>query len=215
MCGRYYIDEETSIEIKKILNDITNRFNKPKNKTSEVFTKDLAFKTGEVFPTDMAPILVAKNDTIVPEVFKWGAPGFEKSKQIINARSESIFEKRMFKESIIQRRCIIPANGFYEWSHSGVKKKYYFTDLTSDIIYMAGIYDNYQGIDSFVILTTSANQSMAEIHNRMPLTFNRNQMEEWLMDDSKISNLISNVPMQLHKQIKLEENEQLSFDFLK
>jgi putative SOS response-associated peptidase YedK len=205
MCGRYYVDEETSMEIQKILSKIDNRINKTN------------MKTGEIFPSELAPILVAKNDNIVPEIFKWGAPGFEKSKQIINARSESVYNRKMFSESILQRRCIIPANGFFEWSHLGTKKKYYFTDYNSDIIYMAGIYDKYQGTDCFIILTTAANQSMSDVHDRMPLLFNRQEMEDWLMDEKQTSNLLGKIPYDLRKEesIKLNKDyEQLSFDFL-
>lgn len=205
MCGRYYIDEETSMEIQKILSKIDNHTNKTN------------MKTGEIFPSELAPILVAKNDNIVPEILKWGAPGFEKSKQIINARAESVYNRKMFRESILQRRCIIPANGFFEWSHLGTKKKYYFTDYNSNIIYMAGIYNKYQGIDCFIILTTAANQSMSDVHGRMPLLFNRREMEDWLMDEKQTSNLLGKIPYDLRKEESITLNkdyEQLSFDLL-
>ncbi|MDF2951295.1 MAG: hypothetical protein K0S18_878 [Anaerocolumna sp.] len=222
MCGRYYIDDETSLEIKKILESIDKRFQKKER------------KTGEIYPADQAPILVAKNQVVEPMVLKWGAEGFDKGRRIINARSESIHEKNMFRHSILHRRCIIPANGFYEWNRLGNKSKYYFSDYNHDIIYMAGIYDKYQGVDCFIILTTSANNSMKEIHERMPLILNKEQMESWLFDDKYTDYLLNLTPMDLKKEeipkeekqiIGLQnhgmqneiENEyqQLKFDFLK
>lgn len=207
MCGRYYIDDETSLEIKRILNDIDKRFQRKE------------IKTGEIYPTNMAPILVANKSAIEPTILKWGAAGFDKNRQIINARSESVHEKRMFRESIIYRRCIVPANGFYEWNRLGNKTKYYFTDMNCDTIYMAGIYDNYQGMDSFIILTTSANDSMREIHDRMPLILYKEQVESWLFDEKQTDNLLRLTPPYLHREelskAANKEFEQLTFDFLK
>lgn len=206
MCGRYYIDDETSLEIKKIVQRIQNQMSKP------------SMKMGEIYPSENVPILVAKNDEIVPGVITWGAPGFDKGSRIINARSETVYEKKMFKDSIIYRRCIIPANGFYEWNRLGDKKKYYFTDYEQDAIYMAGIYNKYQDEDCFIILTTNANSSMSDIHNRMPLIIKKEQTLDWIIDERLTKDFLNMVPTNLKreeaKDQKKQEFEQLTFDFL-
>lgn len=204
MCGRYYIDEETSIEIKKIVQDIQNQ----KSKST--------MKTGEIYPSENVPILVGKSDDMVPKVITWGAPGFNKGSRIINARSETVFDKKMFKDSIIHRRCIIPANGFYEWNRLGDKKKYYFTDLDNDTIYMAGIYNRFEDMDCFMILTTNANSCMSDIHNRMPLILKKEQTKDWLMDEGQTKHFLNMIPYNLRreasKELKQNEYEQMTFD---
>lgn len=205
MCGRYYIDDETSVEIKKIIQNISKHMS------------ETHMKMGEIYPSQEAPILVAKKDEIVPRVITWGASGYDKGSRIINARSETVFEKRMFQDSIKKRRCIIPANGFYEWNQVGKKKKYYFTDYDADTIYMAGIYNQFQGIESFIILTTSANAGMKEIHNRMPILLQKDEMQEWILDTTKTQYFLKKVPKELNQKLMMETNleyEQLTMDLL-
>lgn len=185
MCGRYYIDDETSREIEKILQDIDKK--KPGN----------SYKTGEIFPTDTVPILVAQDNRIVPELYTWGFPNFYKKGVIINARCETAFEKKTFRESLVSRRCIIPASGFYEWNKT--KEKLYFTQPSSDILYMAGIYNSFSGISRFVILTTSANASMADVHDRMPLILKPEQTETWLYNSSVTQDILYQVPVSLQR----------------
>ncbi|SHK98704.1 Putative SOS response-associated peptidase YedK [Anaerocolumna jejuensis DSM 15929] len=186
MCGRYYIDDETSREIEKILQDIDKK--KP----------DKNYKTGEIFPTDTVPILVAQDNRIVPELYTWGFPNFYKKGVIINARCETAFEKKTFRESLVSRRCIIPASGFYEWNKT--KEKLYFTQPSADILYMAGIYNTFSGISRFVILTTSANASMADVHDRMPLILKPEQTETWLSNSSVTQDILYQVPVSLQRR---------------
>lgn len=197
MCGRYYIDDETSREIKKILSDLD--------------TKNVGkrYKTVEIFPTDTAPVLITENNGIKPELSAWGFPNFNDNGMIINAKSETIYEKKMFRESLMFRRCIVPANGFYEWNKS--KEKIYFTQPDSDIIYMAGIYNIFKEENQFVILTTNANQSIADVHDRMPLILQKDQIQSWLLDGSQTQNLLKQVPVSLKRKA---EFEQLKLDLI-
>lgn len=185
MCGRYYVDDETSREIRKILEHLDAKFH-----NKEV-------KEGEVFPTNKAPILAAFRETIEPEVSIWGFPGFNQKGVLINARAETAIEKKTFRESILSRRCVIPANGFYEWNSS--KKKYFFQRRESDILYMAGIYSFYMEECRFVILTTNANASVEEIHNRMPLVLEKEEIASWILDTNSTSRILSKIPPQLIK----------------
>ncbi len=94
-------------------------------------------------------------------------------KNTFNARAEDIFERPSFRKPIRDKRCIIIANGFFEWHHRGDKKfPYYIRLKDGELFGMAGIWDRWQGRDTFSLITTEANPLIAEIHNtkkRMPV----------------------------------------------
>jgi len=163
MCGRYEINIE-DIEIRQIIDEAV------KNIGEEV-------RVGEIFPTNKAPILVFENGEIKTTIMDWGFPNFKNKGVIINARAETTLEKRTFREAVINRRCIIPSTGFYEWNKN--KEKFLFKNPKSNILYMAGLYSVYENVKKFVILTTSANESMRLVHERMPVVLNRDSIIEW------------------------------------
>ena len=70
--------------------------------------------SGEIFPTDSVPALVMKNGAVVSEILTWGYEKFNEKGVIINARSETVTEKPMFRRDFFERRCLLPASGFYE-----------------------------------------------------------------------------------------------------
>jgi putative SOS response-associated peptidase YedK len=179
MCGRYYVDDETSREIRKILEQIDAKYENNNR------------KSGEIFPTNTAPILAAYQKSIEPELAVWGFPNYNNKGVLINARAETALEKKTFREGLLSRRCIIPCNGFYEWDSN--KQKFYFK-RQEDILYMAGIYNYYQEESRFVILTTAANESMEAIHNRMPVVLEPNEVEEWILDNNSTSRILRQIP---------------------
>lgn len=185
MCGRYYVDDETSREIRKILDQIDAKYEN-NNK-----------KTGEIFPTNTAPILTASNLSIEPDLAIWGFPNYNNKGVLINARAETALEKKTFRESIVSRRCVIPSNGFYEWDSS--KQKFLFTRKESEILYMAGIFSYYQDECRFVILTTAANESMMDTHNRMPIVLETDDVEQWILDNNSTSRILQQIPPQLNR----------------
>lgn len=88
---------------------------------------------------------------------------------------------------------MIPATGFYEWD--GGKHKYLF-ELPGQPLYLAGIYDNVNGINCFIILTTAPNDSVSPIHDRMPLMLAREQVRPWLTDaGAALELLVSRPPL--------------------
>ena len=92
----------------------------------------------------------------------------------INARVESITAKPWFRESFKQRRCLIPTNGYYEWNVVNGRKQPYFIRITDlDLFSFAGVRSYWQGpdntIESCAIITTTANDDVSEIHDRMPV----------------------------------------------
>ena len=164
MCGRYCLYEDGNEELRQILGRTEGEF-----------------KTGEIFPTDRAPILIQKSGVTAPQAVAWGFPGFRGKGVIINARAETVPEKAMFRRSLAAMRCVIPSSGFFEWSHSGPKTKYRFNLPGSGIVYMAGLYQDFAGERRFVILTTAANDSMIEVHTRMPVVLQGAERGAWRM----------------------------------
>ena len=176
MCGRYSLyDDDDYFEIYNFLNELRKRY--PAGQ----------FKTGEIFPTMNVPVLIAAKDdsrTYRPELYSWGFPGFKSSAVIINARSETADQKRMFASGLQSHRCIVPSTGFYEWSDKP-KIKYHFTKPDEgNGLYMAGVCSIYDGALRFVILTKDANEIVSPIHDRMPVIIDKTNIGTWLNDDS-------------------------------
>ena len=180
MCGRYQLFTEGDIEEIKNIIDALNR------KYSEADRS--AMKTDEIFPTNTTPILTkGERSGMSVTLQKWGFPKWDGKGVIINAMSETASSKPMFRTSVLERRCIVPSTGFYEWRHEGKKtiEKYIINLPDEPVLYMAGIYDTFKddnGIPSvrFVILTTAANGSISHIHDRMPVIVRRDERAAWL-----------------------------------
>ena len=88
----------------------------------------------------------------------------------------------MFRKAMAEGRCLIPATGYYEWDES--KKKFLFSQPEGGLLYMAGLYRPWEGVNRFVILTREAAGDAREIHSRMPVVIPKNLREEWLLDPS-------------------------------
>jgi Uncharacterized conserved protein len=177
MCGRYtfFTDKELQ-EVDEIIEQISNEIQLEK------------VKAGEIFPTDTVPVLLPEGDIVIPRLMVWGFPNFRSKGVIINARSETAREKKMFGSSLQKRRCIIPSTGFYEWDSA--KKKYLFNVPDSQMLYMAGIYDRFDNEDRFVILTAGANRSMEQVHDRMPVIVPKERIHDWIFDADRIDELL-------------------------
>lgn len=168
MCGRYtFYTEKENTELDAIIRGINEKY------------KDYPYKTGEIFPTNVAPVL---SESGQPELMKWGFPNFQRKGVIINARSESAIDKRTFKKPLLTTRCVIPSTGFFEWTQDENKVKYLFRLPSEPMLYMAGLYNVYENERRFVILTTDANESVSNIHNRMPLVLQKEQINHWIED---------------------------------
>ncbi|MGB4660631.1 MAG: SOS response-associated peptidase [Mobilitalea sp.] len=188
MCGRYNFTVEQSEEVMEILEKLNEKY-KDKGKT---------VKAGEIFPTDTAPILIEEKREVSPVLSAWGFPKFDQKGVIINARSETAFEKKTFHDSLLSRRCIIPSTGFYEWDSE--KQKFLFRVEGTNALYMAGLYINQGEEMRYVILTTEANDSMKEIHNRMPLVIPKHEIKTWITDYHATNDLLRRVPPELIRE---------------
>ena len=125
-------------------------------------------------------------------LLKWGLiPSWStEGKGFINARAETLEEKPSFRESFQRRRCLIPADGFYEWQRSGkIAQPYFFHMRDESPFAFAGIWDEWKGdgkaIASCAIITTTANELLASVHDRMPVILSSESQDQWLDDDSE------------------------------
>ena len=103
----------------------------------------------------------------------------------INARAETLAAKPFFRDAFRKRRCLIPANGFYEWKKkNGQKQPYYFHLQDNDLMAFAGLWEYWEGedkhIESCTIITTAANELMQPVHDRMPVIIDPKDYEKWL-----------------------------------
>lgn len=182
MCGRYSLfDEQDNAEIRKIIEEVNQRY------------PDQPIRAGEIFPTNTVPVLTADGTGLSPKPLVWGFPKYTGSGVIINARAETAGEKKTFRQSLYTSRCIVPSTGFYEWDEN--KRKYLFRLPGEQTLYMAGISKEYDGIQRYVILTTSANDSMKDVHHRMPVVLTRDKLQMWVSDtEAAINYLHSDMP---------------------
>lgn len=175
MCGRYSLSKSKSdLEERfqaEMLSDFKPRYN--------------------IAPTQLVPVITSKSPKGF-SFFYWGiTPDFGKNKpvaqKLINAKAESVHEKASFKNSFKSRRCIIPADGFYEWKRLGKKTKipHRFTLREDEPFAFAGIWDEYENVKgetehTFLILTTSPNEVVSEVHDRMPVILDKPDEKKWL-----------------------------------
>lgn len=196
MCGRYYIDDDTAREIEKLVRQMDERMGQASVTGSSMRAKD-------IHPSEVAPVIAAEGQKLCCRWQKWGFPGFYGKRLIFNARSESALEKKLFRESVGQRRIVVPAALFYEWN--GNKEKNVFYRKEQPVLYMAGFYNRYQGEDRFVILTTAANDSMRPVHDRMPLVLEREEIQRWLNEDLLVETFLQKIPPLLERRTDFEQ----------
>lgn len=187
MCGRYYIDEETAIELEKLVKDIDKKLN-PHN-----------YK-GDIVPSVSAPVITSHNQELAVKLLSWGFQRFDKKGLLINARAETIMEKKTFKECLSTRRCAVVAAGFYEWDKS--RNKFSFTHKENKLMLMAGLYDEEK---RFVIITTKANDSMEPVHDRMPLILSQKELKIWLNEEKETQNILTQTPPLLNRHTDMEQ----------
>lgn len=159
-----------------------------------------AHEPGDFFPNKRAPIIIDAGKRTL-QYAKWGFHHSGNGKSVINARAESVMSKPMFKDSFFCRRCVVPANYFYEWKREGGKKVKYKISLRNEpLISLGGIYkmtldENSRKQATFVIITTEANEQLKTIHHRMPLIIRNDQLELWLNNRTpqrQIMNILAN-----------------------
>lgn len=146
-----------------------------------------------IAPTQSLPVVVntdGSGPTI--QLMRWGLVPFwardpKSMKPLINARAETISQKPVFKNNLVRRRCIVPADGFYEWKREGKTKiPMFIHSPQSGLLGFAGIWDRWTDketnstIQSYSIITTAANKTVSPIHDRMPVILRPEDEVRWL-----------------------------------
>lgn len=178
MCGRYVVEDFQ--EISETLRQIPFQIDIPPN------------PTWNAAPSQQLPVIVEDDGAWHLRLMQWGLipkwtkPGEKPKVAPINARAETLSEKPMFRSLIKRQRCLVPANGFYEWKRTGGPKQPYFIFLKDEpIMLMAGLYDNAKEVSgdplqSYTIITGGPNVLMQEIHDRMPMIIHPDDAEFWM-----------------------------------
>ena len=188
ICARYTVfTEDEIIEMKAIIAEVSRKFG------------DGAVKMGEIYPTNTAPVLTLEDNHPAPIPVAWGFPKWDGKGVVINARAETAAEKPMFREALQSRRCVIPSTGFFEWRHIGnkEKEKYLLNEPGKGMLYMAGMIGSFKNKngehDAFTILTTAANESVAPLHDRMPVILQAEEIEAWLRDGAFVWTVLDRI----------------------
>lgn len=150
-------------------------------------------------PSQELPVIPNREPRAL-ELFRWGlVPFWAKDAKIgnrmINARSETLTEKPSFKKALEQRRCLVPADGFYEWKKTDVGKQPHFIRLRSGSpMALAGLWERWdkgpEPLLTFTIVTTTPNPLMARLHHRMPVILPERTWARWLDPDPLLSDAL-------------------------
>lgn len=179
MCGRYALTD-----LKALVKD--NRFQ------LSAFPQNLSPRYN-IAPSQPVPAILNQTPRELQFV-RWGLiPSWAKDPTIgyrmINARAETLAEKPAFRRPLQRQRCLIPADGFYEWQRLGTRKVPHWIRLTSgEVFAFAGLWDTWTdpktetAMTSCTIITTTPNRLLASIHDRMPVILPRESEAAWLSD---------------------------------
>jgi putative SOS response-associated peptidase YedK len=175
MCGRFYLSASPD--------DIRSAFGlqKKPNHTPRY----------NIAPTQTVPVVVETLQGREAVLARWGlVPHWAKEvsigSRLINARAETVEEKSVFRDAFAERRCIVPADGFFEWRRDGATKQPYRIALKEGgLIGFAGLWETWQDelnkpITTFTIITTEANALVRPIHDRMPVILKQSDYTRWL-----------------------------------
>ena len=185
-CGRYVLQTKAKdlakhYNIARVLDDIRPNYN--------------------VAPGQIMPVVTEDESGRRIELMKWGLiPFWAKDPKIgyklINARDDTIFEKPVWRNVILKKRALIPANGFYEWQKppEGSKEHnqpFYIHPKQTDLFSFAGVWESWKDVEgkefkTYSIITTEPNKEMASVHNRMPVILHKDEESSWL-EPSKVS----------------------------
>ncbi len=154
-----------------------------------------------IAPTQPVPVILAEKGEPQFDVFRWGLiPSWAKDPRIgnklINARAETIAEKPSFRTAFRRRRCLIPADGFFEWQKTPHGKQPVFIHLKNRLPFaFAGLWERWLSPDgseilSCTIITTIPNELLKNIHNRMPVILSPDNRYQWLDETQSPQNLL-------------------------
>ncbi len=177
MCGRYASGRDPR--------DLASHFE------VEELPEEVAPASYNVAPTDPVHAVLVRDDVRRLAVLRWGlVPSWAKDPKVgarfINARRETVAEKPAFRAAYARRRCLVPADGYYEWQRTeGGKQPWFLSDRTGVPLAMAGLYELWKAPDggrlwTCTVITTDAADEHGDIHDRTPLLVPRDDWARWL-----------------------------------
>lgn len=195
MCGRYVFDYDYEA--------LWNDFQLIKPEWDRI-------PEGEIFPTNEALVIVSEDNHPIPRLMTWGFTGYEKHQHLINARSETLLEKKRFSRLMEQQRCVVPATAFYEWEKQGTKKiRHTFASPAG--IYFAGLYESAEDHDAFTIITMASAGDVAGIHDRQPVSLLKDVARRWIDPSIPAKEAYHLLTRQEPRYFLVAENKQLDF----
>lgn len=177
-------------------------------------------------PTQMLAVITGENPHKL-SYHRWGlippwAKDISIGNKMINARAETITDKASFRTPLFSKRCLVPADGFYEWQQDAGKQPYRIFIKNNPIFAMAGLWERWKSpegtlIESFNIITTEANSFMKPIHSRMPVILKLEDEKIWLTSKipDEILSLLKQYPSEemdafpVSKQVNSPRNESI------
>ena len=198
MCCRYYYEDQ----IRDMMDDLL---------ASQCIkaAEPLKMKPGQdIRPSDASAVICSDGSDLSAVNMRWGFDNPYSKGLIINARAETAREKNLFHDGVMNRRCVIPASGFYEWD--AYKSRFRFFLPGNKLILLAGLYREEQGMPRYTILTTEANESMKPVHDRMPLMIGKDEIRPWLTDNDRLSEFLERPQIRL---VREQDSGQIRMDF--
>lgn len=188
MCGRYFLQQDDNNRLLKLMEAMNGHPLAP------------LVQAGEVFPTQLAPVIVLGEKGAEVRPMKWGFPFGGSQKVVINSRSEKADTTPMFQKAVRERRCLVPVSGYYEWRRtaSGGKTKDKLaivsqTGAEKGMMYLAGVWGEFfggfekGGYEGFAVLTRGADEQIAPYHDRMPVILDSEHLKKlWLFAPPEI-----------------------------
>ncbi len=179
MCGRYRLSRRKQV--------VEEYF----ESASEVSEEEEWSPRYNIAPTQLVATIRPSGSSRTLSMMRWGlvpswATDIKIGNQLINGHSETVLEKPAFRAAFRTRRCLIPADGFYEWKKSGKQRHpFHFGMKDNSLFAFAGVWDRWKSpggpvLQSCSILTTAANEMLEGVHDRMPVILPHRHHETWL-----------------------------------
>jgi len=183
MCGRFTLKTPERVKLERIVN---------------TFDLDNIIPRYNIAPTQDVLTILERDNVREVTYLQWGLIPFwsKEAKGFINARVETIDQKPTFNESFQRRRCLIPADGFYEWLKAK-KQPFYFRLTDHGLFALAGLWEEWvepgsgEILETCTIITTEPNKLVAQVHPRMPAMLLPENEAAWLDPDNKAADVLS------------------------
>ena len=199
MCGRYRFgegiwDEDLAVTMAQAVR-VAQKFG-VKMKTE-----------GEIRPTDVAPVIApsARDRSLGAFPMQWGFTHPKRGMLVFNTRMETAQERGMLAGSIDDRRCLVPAECYYEWKKIDPKRKerYAFRAADGSPLFMTGLYirtSDVRQLPCFTILTQDAQKAIRDLHPRMPVLVPWSRAAEWLSPDTDFLGMLHDLRVEVQAE---------------